>query len=37
MRSVVIDHLASLPTFENKLVDDDFPDEEFVVMTNLSG
>ncbi|RVX14390.1 Pol polyprotein [Vitis vinifera] len=28
--SIVADHLASLPTSEDRPVDDDFPDEEFV-------
>ena len=35
--SIVADHLASLPISENRPIDDDFPDEEFVAMTNLSG
>ena len=35
--SVVADHLASLPTIESIPVHDDFPDEEFVTMTRLSG
>ncbi|RVW13629.1 Pol polyprotein [Vitis vinifera] len=35
--SIVADHLASLPTSEDRPVDDDFPDEEFVAMTSLSG
>ena len=35
--SIVADHLASLPTSENRPVDDDFPYEEFVAMTSLSG
>ena len=35
--SIVTDHLASLLTSEDKPVDDDFPDEEFVAMTSLSG
>ena len=35
--SIVADHLASLPTFEDRPVDDDFPDEEFVAMTSLLG
>ncbi|RVX13500.1 Retrovirus-related Pol polyprotein from transposon 297 [Vitis vinifera] len=34
---VVADHLASLPTIENRPIDNDFPDEEFVAMTRLSG
>ncbi|RVW99134.1 hypothetical protein CK203_018961 [Vitis vinifera] len=37
MGSIVADHLASLPTSEDRPVDDDFPDEEFVAMTSLSG
>ena len=32
--SIVADHLASLPTSEDRPVDDDFPDEEFVAMTS---
>ncbi|WJZ81221.1 hypothetical protein VitviT2T_001074 [Vitis vinifera] len=35
--SIVADHLASLSTSEDRPIDDDFPDEEFVAMTNLSG
>ena len=35
--SIAADHLASLPTSEDIPVDDDFPNEEFVVMTSLSG
>ncbi|RVW62913.1 Retrovirus-related Pol polyprotein from transposon 17.6 [Vitis vinifera] len=35
--SIVADHLASLPTSKDRPVDDDFPEEEFVVMTSLSG
>ena len=31
------DHLTSLPTSEDRLIDDDFLDEEFVAMTSLSG
>ncbi|KAL6348453.1 hypothetical protein AAG906_007385 [Vitis piasezkii] len=34
---IVADHLASLPTSEDRPVDDDFPNEEFVAMTSLSG
>ena len=34
--SVIVDHLASLPTIKSRLVDDDFTDEEFVVMNRLS-
>nr|CAN66964.1 hypothetical protein VITISV_013143 [Vitis vinifera] len=35
--SIVADYLASLPTSEDRPVDDDFPDEEFVAMTSLLG
>eukprot|EP00261_Vitis_vinifera_P032227 XP_019073470.1 PREDICTED: uncharacterized protein LOC100259236 [Vitis vinifera] len=35
--SIVADHLASLPISEGRPVDDDFPDEEFIAMTSLSG
>ncbi|RVW71051.1 Retrovirus-related Pol polyprotein from transposon 297 [Vitis vinifera] len=35
--SIVADHLASLPTSKDRPIDDDFPDEEFVAMTSLSG
>ena len=35
--SIVTDHLASLPISEGIPVGDDFPDEEFIAMTNLSG
>ena len=35
--SIVSDHLASLPTSKDRLIDDDFPDEEFVAMTSLLG
>ncbi|KAL6346218.1 hypothetical protein AAG906_027972 [Vitis piasezkii] len=35
--SIVADHLASLPISEGIPVDNDFPDEEFIAMTNLSG
>ena len=35
--SIVADHLASLSTSEDRPVDDDFPNEEFVAMTSLSG
>ncbi|RVW67504.1 Retrovirus-related Pol polyprotein from transposon 17.6 [Vitis vinifera] len=35
--SIVADHLASLPISDSRLVDDDFPDEEFIAMTSLSG
>ncbi|RVX07120.1 Retrovirus-related Pol polyprotein from transposon 297 [Vitis vinifera] len=35
--SIVVDHLASLPISKDRPVDDNFPDEEFIAMTNLSG
>ena len=35
--SIVVDHLASLLKSDDRPVDDDFPDEEFVAMTSLSG
>ena len=34
--SIVADHLASLPAYEDRPIDDDFPNEEFVAMTSLS-
>ena len=36
-KSIVVDHLASLPFFDGRTIDDDFPDEDIVVMTSLSG
>nr|CAN73642.1 hypothetical protein VITISV_007331 [Vitis vinifera] len=35
--SIVADHLASLLISEDRPVDDNFPNEEFVAMTSLSG
>ena len=35
--SIVVDHLASLPTSKDRPVDDDFLDEEFIAMISLSG
>ena len=35
--SIVADHLASLLTYEDRPVNDDFSNEEFVAMTSLSG
>ena len=35
--SIIADHLAYLPTIKSRPIDDDFPDEEFVTMTRLSG
>ena len=34
--SVVADHLASLPVSDDRPIDDDFPDEHFVSVTNIS-
>ena len=36
-RSIVADHLASLPFFDGRTIDDDFLDEDIVVVTSLSG
>ncbi|RVW70722.1 Retrovirus-related Pol polyprotein from transposon 17.6 [Vitis vinifera] len=35
--SIVVDHLTTLSTSKNRPIDDDFPNEEFFVMTSLSG
>ena len=35
--SIVADHLASLPVSDGKAIDDDFPNEDVVVVTSLSG
>ena len=35
--SIVVDHLASLPVFDNKPIDDDFLDKKIVSMTNIAG
>ena len=35
--SIVADHLASLPVFDGRTIDDDFPNEDIVVVTSLSG
>ena len=34
--SIVVDHLASLPVSNDKPVDDDFPDEQFVSVTSIA-
>ena len=34
--SIFAYHLASLPISEDRPIDDDFPDEEFIAMTSLS-
>ncbi|XP_034684070.1 uncharacterized protein LOC117913215 [Vitis riparia] len=35
--SIVADYLVSLSITKSRPVDDDFPDEEFIIMTSLSG
>ena len=35
--SIVADHLASLPNFDGKAIDDDFPNENVAAMTSLPG
>ena len=34
--SVVADHLASLPVSDDRPIDDDFPDEQFVSVTSIA-
>ena len=34
--SIVADHLASLPVFDGRTIDDDFLDEDVAVVTSLS-
>ena len=34
---IVADHLASLPVFDDKSIDDDFPDEQFILVTSIAG
>ena len=36
-RSIVANHLASLPVSDDRPIDDDFPDEQFVSMTSITG
>ena len=36
-RSTVVGHLASLPVSDDRPIDDDFPDEQFVSMTSITG
>ena len=33
--SIIADHLASLPVFNDKPIDDDFPDEQIVSVTSI--
>ena len=35
--SIVVDHLASLPVFDGRAIDDDFLNEDIVAVTSLSG
>ena len=35
--SVVVDHLASLPVSDDRPIDIDFPNEQFVSMTSIVG
>ena len=35
--SIVTDHLASSPVSDDRSIDDDFPDEQFVSVTNIAG
>ena len=35
--SIVVDHLASLLVSDDRPIDDDFPDEQFVSMTSITG
>ena len=35
--SIVSNHLASLSVFDYKLIDDDFPDEQFVLVAGIVG
>ena len=35
--SIVADYLASLPVSDERPIDDDFPYEQFVSMTNITG
>ena len=34
--SIVADHLASLPVYDDRPIDDDFLDEQFVSMTGIT-
>ena len=35
--SIVADHLAPFQVFDDRWIDDDFPDEQFVSMTSIIG
>ena len=34
--NIIVDHLASLPVFDGRVTNDDFPDEDIVAVTSLS-
>ena len=34
--SIIVNHLGSLPVFDDRPVDDDFPDEQFVSVTSIA-
>ncbi|RVW32435.1 hypothetical protein CK203_099866 [Vitis vinifera] len=35
--SIIIDHLFSLPIFDDRPIDDNFPDDQFVLVTSIAG
>ena len=35
--NIIADHLASLPVFDDRSIDDDFSDEQFVSVTSITG
>ena len=35
--SIVVYHLSSLPVSDDRLIDDDFPNEQFVFVTSIAG
>ncbi|KAL6315027.1 hypothetical protein AAG906_030865 [Vitis piasezkii] len=37
LTDIVADHLTSLPIYDGRAIDDDFPDEDVAVVTSLSG
>ena len=34
--NIIVDHLASLPVFDGRVTNNDFPDEDIVAVTSLS-
>ena len=34
--NIIVDHLASLPVSDDRSIEDDFPDEHFVLVTNIA-